>query len=478
MDFNSWMRQQEEAVARTWHALKREEDEIEREEAVVVALGQRLSRARDTIQLSPRHRIDELMYSVAKDEARMLASIDAVGARLAHEKSVFQREIARITHSRANTPRTDRHTRQAWDYAERIWRAEEASIQERIDRVATMGIDCRRRLAASSTYSPPRRRPSTTTEPTPDERPRERTKSSASHFVRERRTSTGAVLVQPPAAVPVPAYSRERRPSQAIPVAPGPRPATSAARPSTAGASRHYPAVEDSPRDRERERESKRGRAKPEKPEREERDRERDRERERERDRDRDHEREHRREHRERRERTRSTAAPPTHHASHSTPHLPAPGTSLPSSSHMPSHPSVHHPHPHPAYSSSEDRMRLAAAWTAYECRWAGLQAPIPSAPTTPLTFHNVPWPVGFQPDSARSLTPDRIKKFLLSSSHSPHRSPKERLKSALSLWRPEQWEDKWINNVEPSERDKVRYGVSIVAQCIGELLKEASRKE
>ncbi|CAE6419746.1 unnamed protein product [Rhizoctonia solani] len=425
MDLNSWIRQQEESVARTWLALKREEDEIEHEEAVVVALGQRLSQTRDRIQVSPRSHIDALMHQVAKDEGRMLQSIDAVGARLAHEKSVFQREIQRIGHSRANTSRADRHTRQAWDYAERIWRTEEAGIQERIDRVAAMGLECRRRLAASSTYSPSRRRPSAAVEPSPEEREslrqRERTKSSADRFVRERKTSSGAVL---PAAKE---FVRERRPSQAAPT----RPVTAAARPATANASRHYQTAEDSPRERERERESRRDR------------RERDQSTHR------------------TRERTRSTAALTTHHASHSTSHLPS---SLPAASHMPPLP--------------EDRTRLAAAWTAYECRWAGLQAPIPSAPTTPLTFHNVPWPVGFQPESPRSLTPDRIKKFLLSSSHSPHRSPKERLKSALSLWRPDQWEDKWINSVEPSERDKVRYGVSVVAQCLGELLKETAREE
>ncbi|CAE6425661.1 unnamed protein product [Rhizoctonia solani] len=423
MDFNSWIHQQEENVARTWVALKREEDEIEHEEERVVALGQRLSQTRDRIQVSSRSHIDSLMHQVAKDEARMLQSIEAVGARLAHEKSVFQREIQRIGHSRANTPRTDRHTLKAWDYAERIWRTEEAGIQERIDRVAAMGIECRRRLAASSTYSPSRRRPSTTTEPTPDEREvvrRERTKSSADRFVRERKTSTGAVLRDPPARE----FVRERRPSQAVPPT---RPITAAPRPATAGA-RHYQTAEESPREREREREGRRERTRSEREPREERTR----------------------------ERTRSTAALPTHHASHSTSHLPL-------------------PHMSP---SAEDRTRLAAAWTAYECRWAGLQAPIPSAPTTPLTFHNVPWPVGFQPESPRSLTPDRIKKFLLSSSHSPHRSSKERLKSALSLWRPDEWEHKWINSVEPSERDKVRYGVSVVAQCLGELLKEASSRE
>ncbi|EUC60578.1 hypothetical protein RSOL_352480 [Rhizoctonia solani AG-3 Rhs1AP] len=436
MDLNSWIRQQEESVARTWLALKREEDEIEHEEAVVVALGQRLSQTRDRIQVSPRSHIDALMHQVAKDEGRMLQSIDAVGARLAHEKSVFQREIQRIGQSRANTPRGDRHTRQAWDYAERIWRGEEGGIQERIDRVAAMGLECRRRLAASSTYSPSRRRPSAAEPPAPPalapEEPRHRTKSTADRFVRERKTSTGAILQHPPAAKE---FVRERRPSQAVPST---RPITAAARPATAGASRHYQTAEDSPRERERERESRRDRR-----EREPRDRE-----------PRDHS-THRT-----RERTRSTAALTTH-ASHSTSHLPS---SLPAASHMPPLP--------------EDRTRLAAAWTAYECRWAGLQAPIPSAPTTPLTFHNVPWPVGFQPESPRSLTPDRIKKFLLSSSHSPHRSPKERLKSALSLWRLDQWEDKWINSVEPSERDKVRYGVSVVAQCLGELLKETAREE
>ncbi|KAH7337811.1 hypothetical protein B0J17DRAFT_629336 [Rhizoctonia solani] len=460
MDFNSWIRQQEENVARTWLALKREEDEIEHEEAVVVALGQRLSQTRDRIQVSPRAHIDSLMQHIAKDEARMLQSIDAVGARLAHEKNVFQKEIQRIAHSRANTSRTDRHTRQAWDYADRIWRAEEASIQERIDRVATMGLECRRRLAASSTYSPSRRRPSTTTEPTPEEREplrqRERTKSSADKFVRERKVSAGAVLVQrerEPAAPVAREFVRERRPSQAVPP-PSSRPVTAAARPATAGASRHYHPAEDSPRERERDRESRRERREP-RPDREPREPSRDPHRE--------------REHRTR-ERTRSNAVP-THHPSHSTSHLPS--TSLPAASHMPPHLAAHAP-----AHVSEDRTRLAAAWTAYECRWAGLQAPIPSAPTTPLTFHNVPWPVGFQPNSPGSLTPDRIKKFLLSSSHSPHRSPKERLKSALSLWRPEQWEDKWINSVEPSEREKVRYGVSVVAQCLGELLKEASKKE
>ncbi|KAF8593910.1 hypothetical protein BDV93DRAFT_460033 [Ceratobasidium sp. AG-I] len=117
--------------------------------------------------------------------------------------------------------------------------------------------------------------------------------------------------------------------------------------------------------------------------------------------------------------------------------------------------------------------MRTAAAWTAYECRWVSLEVPIPSAPTVPLTFHTIPWPVAFQPDSPRSLTPDRIKKFLLSPHHSPHRNPKERLKSALSRWRPEQWGEKWMNIVEPSERDKVRYGVAVVAQCLVELLEE-----
>lgn len=84
---------------------------------------------------------------------------------------------------------------------------------------------------------------------------------------------------------------------------------------------------------------------------------------------------------------------------------------------------------------ASDERMRIAAAWAAYEYRWADLQAPIPSAPTTPLTFHNIPWPVGFQPNSPRSLTLDRIKRLLLSPSHSPYMSPKERLKSAWLLW-------------------------------------------
>lgn len=43
---------------------------------------------------------------------------------------------------------------------------------------------------------------------------------------------------------------------------------------------------------------------------------------------------------------------------------------------------------------------------------------------------------------------------------------------------RPDQWEDKWIHRVEPSEREKVWFAVYAVAQCIGELLKEARRQE
>ncbi|QRV84524.1 hypothetical protein RhiJN_12540 [Ceratobasidium sp. AG-Ba] len=416
MDYNLWARQQQDSVARTWAALRREEDEIEREEAIVVTLGQRLAQLRDRIQVSPRTQLDALLHQIAKDETRMLASIDAVGARLAHEKAVFQREVQRIMHSKANTSRSDRHTRAAWDYAEQIWRHEESQIQERIDRVAAMGLDCRRRLAASA-----RRRPSTAAvdaEPPAEELrtpPRERKPShappptTADRFMRERRPSNVVPSSAPAPVAPVASreFIRERRPSAAVPTS---RPVTSAARPATAAAAppttpaRTRPPTKRSPDHR----------AEP---------RERDRERERDRDRDREH----------RRERTRSSV-------------------------------------------QTEDRMRTAAAWTAYECRWAGLQAPIPSAPTTPLTFHNVPWPVGFQPDSPRSLTPDRIKKFLLSPNHSPHRSPKERLKSALSLWRPEEWDDKWMNNVEPSEREKVRYGVTVVAQCLGELLKEARR--
>ncbi|KAG8743085.1 hypothetical protein FRC10_000384 [Ceratobasidium sp. 414] len=446
MDYNMWERQQQKGVQRTWDALRREEDEIEREEAVVVALGQRLALLRDRIQLSPRNHLDAHLHQIAKDESRMLQSIDAVGARLAHEKAVFQREVQRIAHSKAATPRTERHTRAAWDYAEQIWRYEEAQIQERIDRVAAMGLDCRRRLAASA-----RRRPSLAAadaelpedvQRTPRER-RQSTKPQASpptttdRFIRERRPSA-AVPMPVPASAPAPAapitsreFVRERRPSAAVPMS---RPVTAAAaRPATAAAApRAYPAAEDKenarPRERDRERDRDRDRDRDREREREPRDREREKEprdREREKEpRERDREREHHR------ERTRSTV-------------------------------------------QTDERMRTAAAWTAYECRWAGLQSPIPSAPTTPLTFHNVPWPVGFQPDSPRSLTPDRIKKFLLSPNHSPHRSPKERLKSALSLWRPEQWDDKWINIVEPSEREKVRYGVTVVAQCIGELLKE-----
>lgn len=386
MDYNLWARQQHDGVARTWAALKREEDEIEREEAVVVALGQRLAQLRDRIQISPRSHLDALLHQISKDENRMLASIDAVGARLSHEKAVFQREVQRIMHSKSNTSRTDRHTRAAWDYAEQIWRHEEQSVQDRIDRVAAMGLDCRRRIGASAG----RRRPSTAAhdaEAPEDIRPRERRQSSRSAittppttahvFVRERRPSA-APTPAPPAA-PAREYTRERRPSAAV--SPPTRSVTTAPRPATAAASPHsrpYQTAEDKENIRPRERER-------------ERDRDRDRERERE-PRDRDRERERGERERDPRERTRSTI--PT-----------------------------------------DERMRTAAAWTAYECRWAGLQSPIPSAPTTPLTFHNVPWPVGFQPDSPRSLTPDRIKKFLLSPNHSPHRSPKERLKSALSLW-------------------------------------------
>lgn len=394
MDYNLWARQQHDGVARTWTALRREEDEIEREEAVVVALGQRLAQLRDRIQVSPRSHLDTLLHQISKDENRMLASIDTVGARLSHEKAVFQREVQRIMHSKANTPRSDRHTRAAWDYAEQIWRHEEQSVQERIDRVAAMGLECRRRLAASggrrrpSTVAqdaeapedlrPPReRRQSTrsiTAAPAPAPAPAPPPPTTADRFIRERRPSAAPTPAPPTAALPR-EYTRERRPSAAVP--PTTRPVTSAPRPATAAASPHsrpYQTVEDKENVRPRERER-------------DRDRERDRERE---PRDRDRERE--RGERDPRERTRSTV--PT-----------------------------------------DERMRTAAAWTAYECRWAGLQSPIPSAPTTPLTFHNVPWPVGFQPDSPRSLTPDRIKKFLLSPNHSPHRSPKERLKSALSLW-------------------------------------------
>ncbi|KAG8721654.1 hypothetical protein FRC09_007570 [Ceratobasidium sp. 395] len=463
MDYNMWARQQQEGVARTWAALHREEDEIEHEEAVVVMLGQRLSQLRDRIQLSPRTHLDALLHQIAKDENRMLQSIDAVGARLAHEKAVFQREVQRISHSKANTSRSDRHTRAAWDYAEQIWRHEEAQVQERIERVSAMGMECRRRLAASA-----RRRPSTAAvdaEPPAEElqrTPRERRQSTktlhtspptkisshvssppttADRFIRERRPSNVVPSSAPAPAAPISSreFVRERRPSAAVPTS---RPVTAAAnvRPATAAARPYQPAEEKDisrPRERERERDRDRDRDRERDREREPRDRERERADREPRDRDRDRaerdreraERAQERDHH--RERTRSTV-------------------------------------------QSDDRMRTAAAWTAYECRWAGLQSPIPSAPTTPLTFHNVPWPVGFQPDSPRSLTPDRIKKFLLSPNHSPHRSPKERLKSALSLWRPEQWEDKWINSVEPSERDKVRYGVNVVAQCIGELLKDA----
>ncbi|KAG9121948.1 hypothetical protein FRC07_001870 [Ceratobasidium sp. 392] len=464
MDYNMWARQQHDGVTRTWAALRREEDEIEHEEAVVVALGQRLAQLRDRIQVSSRNHLDALLHQIAKDESRMLQSIDAVGARLAHEKAVFQREVQRIVHSKASTPRTDRHTRQAWDYAEQIWRHEESEVQARIDRVAAMGLDCRRRLAASA-----RRRPSTAAADAelPSEElqrtPRERRQSTktlhtppqisktphasppttADRFIRERRPSA-AVPLPIPSSAPAPAapissreFVRERRPSAAVPTS---RPVTAAAnRPATAAAvphSRSYqPATveeKETARPRERERERDRDREREREP-REREPRERDRERERDRDRDRERDRDRDRDYH--RERTKSSV-------------------------------------------QNDERMRTAAAWTAYECRWAGLQSPIPSAPTTPLTFHNVPWPVGFQPNSPGSLTPDRIKKFLLSPNHSPHRSPKERLKSALSLWRPEQWDDKWINIVEPSEREKVRYGVSVVAQCIGELLKETRRTE
>lgn len=450
LDYNMWARQQHAGVQRTWAALRREEDEIEREEAVVVALGQRLGQLRDRIQISPRTHLDALLHQIAKDESRMLQSIDAVGTRLAHEKAVFQREVQRIGHSKSTTPRTDRHTRAAWDYAEQIWRHEEAQIQERIDRVAAMGLDCRRRLAASA-----RRRPSTAAadaEPPEDlqRTPRERrqsTKPQASpptteRFIRERRPSA-AVPMPVPGSAPAPAapissreFVRERRPSAAVPMS---RPVTAAAaRPATAAAApRSYPAAEEKEnvRPRERDRERDRDRDREREREREPRDRERERE-----PRDREREKEPREREKEPRERERARE---------------------------------HHRERTRSSVQNDERMRTAAAWTAYECRWAGLQSPIPSAPTTPLTFHNVPWPVGFQPDSPRSLTPDRIKKFLLSPNHSPHRSPTERLKSALSLWRPEQWDDKWINIVEPSERDKVRYGVSVVAQCIGELLKE-----
>lgn len=297
MDYNLWARQQYDSVARTWAALRREEGKIELEEAVVVALGQRLTQLCERIEVSPRSRIDMLIHQITKDESRMLTSIEAVNTILQHEKSIFGRELQRIVYSRANTPRTDRHTRTAWDYAEKIWRAEVQGIQERIDRVAAASLDCRRRLAAASSH-----RPSTTAheadlpaeetvrppEPRALKSDYDPPPMASDRFVRDRRPPTQPAL----APAPTRKFVREQRPSAAE------------------------------------------------------------------------------------RERTRNTMA-------------------------------------------SDERMCIAAAWAAYEYRWAGLQAPVPPAPIKPLTFHDIPRPAASPP---RPLTPDNIKWFPLPPKHSHER--------------------------------------------------------
>ncbi|KAI0268687.1 hypothetical protein BC834DRAFT_800662, partial [Gloeopeniophorella convolvens] len=127
-------------------------------------------------------------------------------------------------------------------------------------------------------------------------------------------------------------------------------------------------------------------------------------------------------------------------------------------------------------------RMRraraLAEAWRVYEARWAVLSRAhsqrgfgLHSA----LAFDRIPWPVMDPPRHPSELRVEAIRKFLLSSAHSPDVPPRDRIRAALRRWHPDKF-TRVLSLVIESDREAVVEGMGIVARCLNELLEKENQ--
>ncbi|KAH9994920.1 hypothetical protein BJV74DRAFT_770149, partial [Russula compacta] len=89
------------------------------------------------------------------------------------------------------------------------------------------------------------------------------------------------------------------------------------------------------------------------------------------------------------------------------------------------------------------------------------------------LTFERIPWPVAEVPlDRSLDvlLRPDAIRQFLLSPTHSPDLSPRDRIRAALRRWHPDKFA-RVLSQVMESDRDIVAEGMGIVVRCLNDML-------
>ncbi|EIM79983.1 uncharacterized protein STEHIDRAFT_31057, partial [Stereum hirsutum FP-91666 SS1] len=87
-------------------------------------------------------------------------------------------------------------------------------------------------------------------------------------------------------------------------------------------------------------------------------------------------------------------------------------------------------------------------------------------------TFASIRWPMIVQPDTPDDIKVEKIKKFVLSPSHSEGRPNKQRVKDALLRWHPDKFQ-RVLEKVKPGEVEKVLLGADLVVKHLNAIMEK-----
>lgn len=137
---------------------------------------------------------------------------------------------------------------------------------------------------------------------------------------------------------------------------------------------------------------------------------------------------------------------------------------------------------------ATKERERRGAAWSTYRRLWDVLTATATSMSAEsavepdddtsmtparpPFTFTELPWPTYPSPTHPDALTKESVSSFLLSPTHSPEKSRKQRIRDALLAYHPDRYFGRYMMAIEPSHRAAVRNAVvkiTTVLNALGE---------
>ncbi|THV02334.1 hypothetical protein K435DRAFT_349997 [Dendrothele bispora CBS 962.96] len=105
-------------------------------------------------------------------------------------------------------------------------------------------------------------------------------------------------------------------------------------------------------------------------------------------------------------------------------------------------------------------------AWKRYEHAWSTLVTS-----SGPFAFSDIPWPVVSPPTKPEDITAVNLSAFLLSPSHSPTQTAKERIKSAQLRWHPDRFQ-RILAKVKESDKADVEEAAGLVSRYLNDLMR------